>query len=39
MRPMADDPKAIAIPIPGGRIEALLLPGGPGRPLLVLGGV
>ena len=36
---MADDPKAIAIPISGGRIEALLLPGGPGRPLLVLGGV
>jgi pimeloyl-ACP methyl ester carboxylesterase len=36
---MADDPKAISIPIPGGRIEALLLPGGPGRPLLVLGGV
>jgi pimeloyl-ACP methyl ester carboxylesterase len=36
---MADDPKALAIPIPGGRIEALLLPGGPGVPLLVLGGV
>ena len=36
---MADDPRAIAIPIPGGRIEALLLPGGPGVPLLVLGGV
>jgi pimeloyl-ACP methyl ester carboxylesterase len=36
---MAPEPKAIAIPIPGGRIEALLLPGGPGRPLLVLGGV
>ena len=32
-------PHAIAIPIPGGRIEALLLPGGPGVPLLVLGGV
>ncbi|MDP9468969.1 MAG: alpha/beta hydrolase [Chloroflexota bacterium] len=36
---MSDDPKAVAIPIPGGQIEALLLPGGPGRPLLVLGGV
>jgi len=36
---MAGDPRAIAIPIPGGRIEALLLPGGPGVPLLVLGGV
>lgn len=36
---MTDEPRAIAIPIPGGRIEALLLPGGPGRPLLVLGGV
>ena len=36
---MADDPRAIAIPIHGGRIEALLLPGGPGMPLLVLGGV
>ena len=39
MATMADDPKAIAIPIPGGRIEAILLPGGPGVPLLVLGGV
>jgi 2-hydroxy-6-oxonona-2,4-dienedioate hydrolase len=36
---MTDEPKAIAIPIPGGRIEAILLPGGPGVPLLVLGGV
>ena len=36
---MSEDPKAIAIPIPGGRIEAILLPGGPGVPLLVLGGV
>ncbi len=39
MAPMSEEPKAIAIPIPGGRIEAILLPGGPGRPLLVLGGV
>ena len=39
MSPMSDDPKAVAIPIPGGRIEAILLPGGPGVPLLVLGGV
>jgi pimeloyl-ACP methyl ester carboxylesterase len=36
---MADEPKAVAIPTPGGRIEAILLPGGPGVPLLVLGGV
>ncbi len=39
MAPMSSDPRAIAIPIPGGRIEAILLPGGPGAPLLVLGGV
>lgn len=39
MTPMSAEPKALAIPIPGGRIEALLLPGGAGRPLLVLGGV
>ena len=36
---MSDEPRALSIPIPGGRIEALLLAGGPGRPLLVLGGV
>jgi pimeloyl-ACP methyl ester carboxylesterase len=36
---MPDEVRAISIPIPGGRIEALLLAGGPGRPLLVLGGV
>jgi pimeloyl-ACP methyl ester carboxylesterase len=36
---MSDEPRAIAIPLPGGRIEALLLAGGPGVPLLVLGGV
>ncbi len=36
---MSDEPRAISIPIPGGRIEVLLLPGGPGVPLLVLGGV
>jgi pimeloyl-ACP methyl ester carboxylesterase len=39
MAPMADEPRALSIPIPGGRIEALLLPGGPGVPLVVLGGV
>jgi pimeloyl-ACP methyl ester carboxylesterase len=39
MAPMADEPRALSIPILGGRIEALLLPGGPGVPLLVLGGV
>ncbi|MDP9250120.1 MAG: alpha/beta hydrolase, partial [Chloroflexota bacterium] len=36
---MSDEPRSIAIPIPGGRIEYLLLPGGPGVPLVVLGGV
>lgn len=36
---MSEEPRAIAVPIPGGRIEALLLPGGPGVPLLALGGV
>ena len=39
MAAMADEPRALSIPIPRGRIEALLLPGGPGVPLLVLGGV
>jgi pimeloyl-ACP methyl ester carboxylesterase len=37
--PTPNEPRAIAIPIPGGRIEAVLLPGGLGVPLLVLGGV
>jgi pimeloyl-ACP methyl ester carboxylesterase len=36
---MAESASTLSIPIPGGRIEALLLPGGPGTPLLVLGGV
>jgi len=36
---MPDAPRAVDIPIRGGRIEALSLPGGRGRPLLVLGGV
>jgi pimeloyl-ACP methyl ester carboxylesterase len=36
---VSDEPRSIAIPIPGGRIEYLLLPGGPGVPLVVLGGV
>ena len=39
MHAMSDEPRAIAVPIPGGRIEALALPGGPGIPLVVLGGV
>ena len=41
MRPMADQPGAVSIPIRGGRIEAFRLPraGGDGVPLLVLGGV
>jgi len=39
MAPMSDEPRAVSVPIPGGRIEALLLAGGGGRPLLVLGGV
>lgn len=29
----------VEVPIRGGRIEALVMPGGPGVPLLVLGGV
>ena len=29
----------VEVPIRGGRVEALVLPGGPGMPLLVLGGV
>src|SRR3990170_2046286 len=36
---LADEPRALAIPIRGGRIEALVLPGGPGTPLIVIGGV
>jgi pimeloyl-ACP methyl ester carboxylesterase len=36
---MSDEPRALSIPIPGGRIESLLLAGGAGVPLLVLGGV
>ncbi|MGH2455384.1 MAG: alpha/beta hydrolase [Candidatus Limnocylindria bacterium] len=36
---MPEEPRAIALPIRGGRMEALRLPGGPGHPLLVLGGV
>lgn len=39
MADMPDPPRAAQIPIRGGRIEALSLPGGPGQPLLVLGGV
>lgn len=36
---MSDELRALSVPIPGGRIEVLLLTGGPGVPLLVLGGV
>jgi pimeloyl-ACP methyl ester carboxylesterase len=36
---MQDTPSAAEIPIRGGRIEALVLPGAQGTPLLVLGGV
>jgi pimeloyl-ACP methyl ester carboxylesterase len=39
MTAMREDPTAAEIPIRGGLIEALSLPGGPGGPLLVLGGV
>lgn len=33
------EPRALSIPIRGGRIEALPLLGGPGRPVVVIGGV
>ncbi|HET8571440.1 MAG TPA: alpha/beta fold hydrolase [Candidatus Limnocylindria bacterium] len=36
---MPDEPRVHSIPIRGGRIEAFTLRGGPGVPLLVLGGV
>jgi pimeloyl-ACP methyl ester carboxylesterase len=36
---MQDTPSATEIPIRGSRIEALVLPGAQGTPLLVLGGV
>ncbi len=36
---MSDEPRVHSIPIRGGRIEAFTLRGGPGVPLLVLGGV
>lgn len=39
MARMSGEQTATAIPIPGGRIEAFSLPGGQGRPLVVLGGV
>jgi pimeloyl-ACP methyl ester carboxylesterase len=39
MAVMAGTPGALDIPIRGGRVEAYTLAGGPGRPLLVLGGV
>src|SRR5689334_4058930 len=34
-----DLPRVRSLPVDGGRIEVLELPGGPGVPLLVLGGV
>lgn len=36
---MSDQPRVHAIPIRGGRVEACTLRGGPGVPLLVLGGI
>lgn len=36
---MSTDPRPVSVPIPGGRIETFTMPGGPGVPLLVLGGV
>jgi len=39
MRAMSDERHAVSVPIRGGRIEALALPGGPGVPLIILGGV
>lgn len=38
-RVTTEEPRVHAIPIRGGRIEALALPGGDGVPLVVLGGV
>jgi pimeloyl-ACP methyl ester carboxylesterase len=35
----AEEPQVRSTPIRGGRIESLTLPGGPGVPLVVLGGV
>lgn len=32
-------PSVRSVPIQGGRLELLEIPGGPGRPLLILGGV
>jgi len=32
-------PSVRSVPIPGGRLELLEIPGGPGGPLLILGGV
>jgi pimeloyl-ACP methyl ester carboxylesterase len=37
--PMTEAPRVESLPIPQGRVERLRLPGGPGRPLLVIGGV
>ena len=36
---MSEQPRVHSIPIRGGRIEAFTMRGGPGLPLLVLGGV
>ncbi len=36
---MSREPELRVTPLPGGRIESFTIPGGPGVPLLVLGGV
>jgi pimeloyl-ACP methyl ester carboxylesterase len=36
---IGSEPRALSVPIRGGRIEAVGLPGGPGRPVVVIGGV
>ena len=36
---MEEAPQVESLPVRGGRIERLLLPGGPGVPVVVVGGV
>jgi pimeloyl-ACP methyl ester carboxylesterase len=39
MSQMTEAPRVEVLPLTGGRIERLQIPGGPGAPLLVVGGV